>query len=103
MIVAEGVQFPKTVSQLRKVPGIGDYTAGAIASIAFKEVSNFSARFESDPKTNFFDFSLIKKAHVLRVFFQVVPVVDGNVIRVIARLRAISANPKDSLTVKKFW
>ncbi|XP_050125268.1 adenine DNA glycosylase isoform X1 [Malus sylvestris] len=70
MIVAEGVQFPKTVSQLRKVPGIGDYTAGAIASIAFKEV---------------------------------VPVVDGNVIRVIARLRAISANPKDSLTVKKFW
>lgn len=29
--------------------------------------------------------------------------VDGNVIRVIARLKAISANPKDSLTVKKFW
>ena len=23
---------------LRKIPGIGDYTAGAIASIAFKEV-----------------------------------------------------------------
>lgn len=29
--------------------------------------------------------------------------VDGNVIRVIARLRAISANPKDSVTVKKLW
>lgn len=41
MIVAEGGQFPKTVSSLRKVPGIGDYTAGAIASIAFKEVSIF--------------------------------------------------------------
>ncbi|KAM5584628.1 adenine DNA glycosylase [Rosa sericea] len=69
-IVAEGDQFPKTVSQLQKIPGIGDYTAGAIASIALKEA---------------------------------VPVVDGNVIRVIARLKAIAANPKDSLTVKKFW
>ncbi|KAB5527782.1 hypothetical protein DKX38_021629 [Salix brachista] len=70
MIVAGGDGFPKTVSSLLKVPGIGDYTAGAIASIAFKEV---------------------------------VPVVDGNVIRVLARLKAISANPKDKVTVKKFW
>lgn len=70
MIVAKGSGFPKTVSALKKIQGIGDYTAGAIASIAFKEV---------------------------------VPVVDGNVIRVIARLRAISANPKDSVTVKKLW
>ncbi|KAL9384589.1 hypothetical protein Peur_021599 [Populus x canadensis] len=70
MIVAGGDGFPKIVSSLRKVPGIGDYTAGAIASIAFKEV---------------------------------VPVVDGNVIRVLARLKAISANPKDKVTVKKFW
>jgi A/G-specific adenine glycosylase len=30
-------------------------------------------------------------------------VVDGNVIRVIARLRAIAANPKDKVTVKKVW
>lgn len=29
--------------------------------------------------------------------------VDGNVVRVIARLRAISANPKESITVKKLW
>ncbi|XVF21216.1 hypothetical protein REPUB_Repub12eG0071600 [Reevesia pubescens] len=70
MIVAGGFEFPNTVSTLRKVPGIGDYTAGAIASIAFKEV---------------------------------VPVVDGNVVRVFARLKAISANPKDRITVKNFW
>ncbi|EXB55428.1 A/G-specific adenine DNA glycosylase [Morus notabilis] len=70
MIVSEGGQFPRTVSSLRKVPGVGEYTAGAIASIAFKEA---------------------------------VPVVDGNVVRVIARLKAISANPKDSATIKKFW
>ncbi|KAG2696810.1 hypothetical protein I3760_07G076700 [Carya illinoinensis] len=70
MVVAGGGRFPKTVSELRKIQGIGDYTAGAIASIAFGEV---------------------------------VPVVDGNVIRVITRLRAISANPKDLVTVKKIW
>lgn len=68
-IVAEGGQIPKVASMLRNIPGIGEYTSGAIASIAFKEV---------------------------------VPVVDGNVVRVIARLRAISANPKDSATIKKF-
>lgn len=50
MIVAEEVQFPKTVSQLRKVRGIGDYTAGAIASIAFKEVSNFCDMSDSQRK-----------------------------------------------------
>ncbi|WCJ37313.1 Adenine DNA glycosylase [Euphorbia peplus] len=70
MIVGGRSGFPSTVSSLRKVPGIGDYTAGAIASIAFNEV---------------------------------VPVVDGNVIRVLARLKAISANPKESTTVKNFW
>ncbi|GAU24721.1 hypothetical protein TSUD_355500 [Trifolium subterraneum] len=36
-IVAEGGSIPKTASMLRKIPGIGDYTSGAIASIAFKE------------------------------------------------------------------
>ncbi|XP_074284001.1 adenine DNA glycosylase [Silene latifolia] len=69
-IIEEGGQFPRTVSSLKKVPGIGDYTAGAIASIAFNES---------------------------------VPLVDGNVVRVLARLRTISANPKDSVIVKKFW
>ncbi|XP_038874809.1 adenine DNA glycosylase isoform X2 [Benincasa hispida] len=70
MIVKEGGRFPKTVSTLRKIAGIGEYTAGAIASIAFDEV---------------------------------VPVVDGNVIRVIARLKAISGNPKDPKLVKQVW
>ncbi|KAI3802053.1 hypothetical protein L1987_30177 [Smallanthus sonchifolius] len=70
MVVEEGGKFPRSVSDLRKVKGIGDYTAGAIASIAFKET---------------------------------VPVVDGNVIRVIARLKTISANPKDKATIKNIW
>ncbi len=48
-------QFPPSAAGLRQLPGIGAYTAGAIASIAFQEA---------------------------------VPAVDGNVVRVIARLAA---------------
>ena len=48
-----GGQFPQTAAELRKLPGIGDYTAGAIASIAFDQKES---------------------------------AVDGNVLRVLARL-----------------
>lgn len=41
MIVEEGRGFPRGVSALRKVNGIGEYTAGAISSIAFREVNDF--------------------------------------------------------------
>lgn len=50
-----GGAFPQTYADLIKLPGIGEYTAGAIASIAFGEA---------------------------------VPAVDGNVLRVAARLTA---------------
>ncbi len=46
-------QMPTTAEQLRQLPGVGRYTAGAVASIAFNQRE---------------------------------PVVDGNVIRVLARL-----------------
>jgi adenine-specific DNA glycosylase len=36
--IVEKGEFPRTASALREVRGIGDYTAGAIASIAFNEV-----------------------------------------------------------------
>ena len=48
-----GGVFPRAYEELRRLPGIGDYTAGAIASICYDER---------------------------------VPAVDGNVLRVIARL-----------------
>lgn len=32
-----GGELPRTADELRKLPGIGDYTAGAVASIAFGE------------------------------------------------------------------
>ena len=58
-VIAEeyGGAFPRTYQQLMALPGVGDYTAGAILSIAFGEP---------------------------------VPAVDGNVLRVLARLTACS-------------
>lgn len=54
-----GGTIPQTVDELRKISGVGPYTAGAIASIAYG---------------------------------QPVPAVDGNVIRVVSRLRGIREN-----------
>jgi A/G-specific adenine glycosylase len=38
-VVAEGGEFPRTLEGLRALPGIGDYTAAAVASIAFGVVT----------------------------------------------------------------
>ena len=54
-----GGELPRTAAELKKLPGIGDYTAGAIASIAYGQPE---------------------------------PAVDGNVLRVLAR---ILASPED--------
>jgi A/G-specific adenine glycosylase len=56
-----GGELPKTVEELMRIDGIGQYTGSAIASIAFDVC---------------------------------VPVVDGNVCRVLARLRGIANNIK---------
>ncbi len=60
--------FPDCYDQLIELPGIGPYTAGAIASIAFDEC---------------------------------VPAVDGNVLRVISRIRMKYQNISDTTTKKQ--
>ena len=63
--------LPKTLDDLRKIPGIGAYTAAAVASISFKVPA---------------------------------PVVDGNVLRVIARVRGHQqCNVKDTQVIKRIW
>ena len=59
VVTDHGGAFPRTYAELMKLPGIGEYTAGAIASICFDEK---------------------------------VPAVDGNVLRVIARLQGSYEN-----------
>ena len=61
--------FPQTAAELKKLKGIGEYTAAAIASIAFEEA---------------------------------VPVIDGNVYRVISRIFDVEI-PIDSSQGKKYF
>ena len=62
--------FPETYEELQKLPGIGKYTAAAIASIAFDKP---------------------------------VPVIDGNVYRVLSRIFGISNDISDNKTFKVFF
>jgi A/G-specific adenine glycosylase len=67
-IVAVGGRLPSTAAELQKLPGIGAYTAAAIASIAFGEA---------------------------------VPVLDGNVSRVVARRLALCGDPRRAAQRRK--
>ncbi len=71
-IVAQdmGGRFPQTAEGLQQLPGIGRYTAGAIASIAFDQPA---------------------------------PVLDGNVMRVFARLTDLQADITLPETQKHLW
>ena len=63
-------EFPSDYKELLKLPGIGKYTAAAIASFAFKEK---------------------------------VPVVDGNVIRVISRIYGIEEEVAAQTTIRNIY
>jgi A/G-specific adenine glycosylase len=65
-----GGELPASVEQLRTIKGIGPYTAGAIASLAFGIQT---------------------------------PLVDGNVIRVLARLHAIQQDARQSRVQRLLW
>jgi A/G-specific adenine glycosylase len=63
-------RLPATATELRSISGVGRYTAGAVASIAFDQCE---------------------------------PVVDGNVMRVLARVFAIDDDIKSASTQRRFW
>jgi len=63
-------RVPAAADDLRSIPGIGEYTAGAIASIAFDAP---------------------------------VPLVDGNVARVLSRIEAIEDPREQSATARRHW
>jgi A/G-specific adenine glycosylase len=70
IVMERGGRWPRSAEQWEKLPGVGRYTAGAIASIAFGER---------------------------------VPVVDGNVKRVLARLFNIRDSIDDGRTTERLW
>lgn len=63
-------RLPETAEGLKQLKGVGPYTAGAIASIAFGQPA---------------------------------ALVDGNVERVLSRLRAIGGDPKATANQKLYW
>ncbi|XP_007108677.3 adenine DNA glycosylase [Physeter macrocephalus] len=66
-----GGHMPRTAETLQRLlPGVGRYTARAIASIAFGQATG---------------------------------VVDGNVVRVLCRVRAIGADPSSTLVSQQLW
>ena len=65
-----GGRFPDQFDAILALPGIGRYTAGAIASIAFNQPA---------------------------------PILDGNVIRVLARLHGIADDPQEKKTNARLW
>ncbi|GAB1288793.1 Adenine DNA glycosylase [Apodemus speciosus] len=66
-----GGHMPRTAETLQQLlPGVGRYTAGAVASIAFDQVTG---------------------------------VVDGNVLRVLCRVRAIGADPSSTSVSHHLW
>ncbi|XP_038616363.1 adenine DNA glycosylase isoform X2 [Tachyglossus aculeatus] len=71
VMVELGGHVPRTAEALQKLlPGVGKYTAGAIASIAFGQVTG---------------------------------VVDGNVTRVLCRVRGIGADPSSPIVTRQLW
>ena len=65
-----GGRLPRTAAALKTLPGVGPYTAGAIASIAFRQQT---------------------------------PAVDGNVVRVLSRVRAISIPAVSAVASRAHW
>ncbi|MFO1464191.1 MAG: A/G-specific adenine glycosylase [bacterium] len=70
VVARHGGRVPDQAESLQSLPGIGAYTAGAIASIAFQRA---------------------------------VPLVDGNVVRVLARVFRRQGHAKDPRLQKELW
>jgi A/G-specific adenine glycosylase len=70
VVTGYGGALPSTATALRELRGVGEYTAGAIASIAFGEAA---------------------------------PIVDGNVVRVLARADALDGAADDPALKKRVW
>jgi len=70
VVTAHAGQLPDDVTALRRIPGIGRYTAGAIASIAFEKPE---------------------------------PILDGNIMRVLCRVRDLDSDPRKAPLHEHLW
>lgn len=70
VVQQQGGTVPADADALRSIPGVGEYTAGAIASIAFDRP---------------------------------VPLVDGNVARVLSRIEGVEEPREQAATARRHW
>uniref|UniRef100_A0A8D1L9P6 Adenine DNA glycosylase n=1 Tax=Sus scrofa TaxID=9823 RepID=A0A8D1L9P6_PIG len=94
-----GGHMPRTAETLQRLlPGVGRYTAGAIASIAFGQVSP-----QPTPPCACPPYVFPGQADSWTPLCQAAGVVDGNVVRVLCRVRAIGADPRSTLVSQQLW
>lgn len=92
-----GGHVPRTAETLQRLlPGVGRYTAGAIASIAFGQVSPESTPILCIP-------TFLQTRLTSGLLCQVTGVVDGNVVRVLCRVRGIGADPSNTFVSQQLW
>lgn len=70
LVTEHGGRFPRNLDAILALPGVGRYTAGAVASIAFNQPA---------------------------------PILDGNVMRVLARLFAVDGDPAAREVNARLW
>ncbi|KAN0030287.1 hypothetical protein ACTA71_010049 [Dictyostelium dimigraforme] len=97
-----------TIEEVNKVwSGLGYYRRAKNLWLGSKYVvENFNSKIPSDVKTllEINGIGPYTAGAISSIAFnKPVPLVDGNVIRVLCRVRSIGANPKLSSTVKLFW
>lgn len=116
-------QMPRTAEELQKLlPGVGRYTAGAIASISYGQVralgvqqGHISHRCHPAPLLAGSCCWVWRAELCARLswrcgasgnpcsWLQATGVVDGNVIRVLCRLRCIGADPSSPPVIDRLW
>lgn len=94
-----GGELPSTIDQLLTIPGIGPYTAG---KWALSPMCAYALDWLVGLLTHV--YALMEPGAISSIAFgNREPLVDGNVIRVLARLRAVGADPKNKQLIKFSW
>uniref|UniRef100_A0A0E0RF60 Adenine DNA glycosylase n=1 Tax=Oryza rufipogon TaxID=4529 RepID=A0A0E0RF60_ORYRU len=95
---AYAVWVSEVMLQQTRVPVVVDYYSRWM--VRWPTVDSLAAATQEEVNEMWAGLGYYRRA---RFLLEVVPVVDGNVVRVISRLYAIPDNPKESSTVKRFW
>jgi A/G-specific adenine glycosylase len=92
--VARRGEFPRTVAELRELPGIGAYTAAAIAAIAFAEKAAAVDTNVERVVARLYGLAQPARAEVERLFLGLMPDRPGDFVQAMMDLGATVCRPK---------